>query len=758
MLRLILVILLICITNATDARFPRGQALEPAITTCDITTSNCTGLDAGTGLFTAATCNGIADDRNAFNSWNTFARATTTNTNGQLIELFIPSGKTCMFNSGQVTTNFILAGLKRSRLNAYGATLSSPSGNGWALGPAPAGTTGGGICQRGLDDAAGCSARTSTVSAGATSVNINTTGFSGSLATLCSRFTVGGWAAVTGFDLQGGYGHAYGFPPNPNFFDYVQIASTTNCSSTGQITFNSALKNGYLSTWPNWNSGSAVEADQGGPATIYALGPYWGGEATILGVTLDLTCNQCATKAIGRLVTFKDVTNLGSFCVWPSENKTITLDNFTGTNCNMEMDKIAETVIIKNSPSLRQFHTQSSSIDNIIIDNVIFSGGIVGTPKVATISNSTIPNLQLGPQAYGAPVSASCTNCVIGNVIPIFGLVEKGGPNNPGANIFFGVSGGVFSMPGQVFVTNLTNNGSGKVRLTVGTTSGWQTGTYPNYSSLFATCGGTSPCVGFAQITVVNGTTIDLPDYNFADITWTGTGDLYWSAIDASWGIPGTNMTASGFSAVTAGVPFFQVTGVTKSGNFINIATTLSGSYPNVPLASGKSFLQVQAPKWTCTNCTGTAQAVDFSGLPANIPIFSRTKRSYTNSTAIEDGGLWGQVTSITINVTTAYTGATNPLKMQFVEQGVTAAGAFAQWVGLIDLRTAGARVITPSGVTCNGVTGAGTGCGTDSGLALPDPGFMFGATLNLSKPNGSPVDQPWAMDYDFIMNQGVVP
>jgi hypothetical protein len=71
----------------------RSSATASAITSCDITTGACTGADAGTGLFTAATCDGVADDQAAFNSFNTFAKATATNTNGQLIELFIPSGK-----------------------------------------------------------------------------------------------------------------------------------------------------------------------------------------------------------------------------------------------------------------------------------------------------------------------------------------------------------------------------------------------------------------------------------------------------------------------------------------------------------------------------------------------------------------------------------------------------------------------------------------------------------------------------------------
>lgn len=732
-----------------------STGLEPAVTTCDLTTGACTGQDAGTGLFTAATCNGVADDRNAILSANTFVRGTTTNTNGQLIELYIPPGKTCMFSSGQVNTNYVLSGIKRSRLNFYGSSLKS-NGNGWALGPAP---SGGAFCQKGLNDAAGCSARIDTVSAGATSVFINTNSYSGSLSSLCARFTVGQWAAVTGFDLQGGYNSPYGFPPNPHFFDFVQVTSKTNCTSTGEISFSAPLKYDYLSTWPEFNSGNAQQADQGGPGTIYAMGPWWGYEATILGGTLDMTCVQCATKAPGRLVTFKDVAYTGSYCIWPSENKDITLDNFNGPLCNMEVDKVVENLTFKNSPYLGGFHVQSSSVDNIFVDNVTIGSAIFGNGKHLTITNSTIPNLQPASGAYGPTSSTSCTNCVITQPILASGLAVKGGPGDPGVNLLYSVSSGVFSFPLGVNVTNLTDNGSGKVRLTVGTSAGWATGTRPGFNSIFSACaglpGGVCPAGGADKglLTVVNGTTIDLTELNFADVTWSGAGFLYWDAQQSSWAVPGTNFFVTGQFGPS--LPAFQVSNVTTSGNFVNIATTVPGGFPSIPLGSGQAGFRLQAPKWTCTNCSGNAQAVDFSGAPPDTPMFSYSNRSYTNTTPLVNSPLWGKVTSIKINVTQAYTGSTNPMRFNPSTITVTPAGVQANWNVNINLRQAGLREITPSGVTCNGSPG---GCAGDGTLTLPDPNSFFASNLNLAKPDGSPTDQPWAMNYEFIMDQGVVP
>jgi hypothetical protein len=275
---------------------------------------------------------------------------------------------------------------------------------------------------------------------------------------------------------------------------------------------------------------------------------------------------------------------------------------------------------------------------------------------------------------------------------------------------------------------------------------------------MFSSCSAPSPCGAQLAITNINATTLDILNYNFADVTWSGAGYLYNSATQERWGVPGTNISISG-GVGTAQMPFFQVTGTTMSGNFINIATTLPGGFPTTPLASGLANLQVQAPKWTCTNCSGNAQAVDFSGAPPNIPIFSYSKRSYTNSTPLVNSPLWGKVTSIKINVTTAYTGSTNPMRFNPGTTTVLPAGTSSNWNVNINLRQAGLRTITPAGVTCDTGGGpVGGACSGDGTLTLPDPNAFFATNLNLAKPDGSPVDQPWAMDYEFVMDQGVVP
>src|ERR1051326_578211 len=118
---LILVFLASFVPHGCEAR---NDGLVAAATTCNINTGIATGMNAGICARPAATCNGVADDAPAFRAFHNWARASTTNANGQLIELDV-SG-TCMFltGSGSLVNNFT-NGIKKLRLMGYGATLSN---------------------------------------------------------------------------------------------------------------------------------------------------------------------------------------------------------------------------------------------------------------------------------------------------------------------------------------------------------------------------------------------------------------------------------------------------------------------------------------------------------------------------------------------------------------------------------------------------------------------------------------------------------
>lgn len=730
------------LSSCAEAR-PRGAPAtdEPAVTTCDINTGIATGLDAGTCASPAAVCDGVTNVSAAFVAFNTWAKATTTQANGQLIELRVTGN--CVFATGNAAT---FTGLTKARLWGYGATFTS-NNNQPSLGTAGVSTPAG-ICHRGLADASGCSARLASVAAGASSVTLLNTA-------LCSRFTAGRWAVVTGFDLQGNF-TSFGYPPNPHFFDYVQIVSTASCAGSGVVTISRPLTYGYLSTWPNFGAGTSGEADQGGPATMYQLDSSWGGEVDVRGVTID-SSNQAFY--ISRSVTLRDVTMTGANCVIPTQSDSFTMINSTGTNCAIEVDKIINNLTYTGT-TLKRLMFQSSSTNTLNWSGGSLTQDMNGTPKVANISNLTTPTLTLGPYAYGAATSATCTNCVVTNEISGFGITENG--RTIGAWPFYTISGGVWSYPVTAAVTGVADNGSGKARLTIASTTGWSTGATMDQSGLWSACTVPGGCTGGLVATVVDATHIDI-QYNFAQITWSGAGTIFNTAEQERWAIPGTNILPNAYQGV--GAPAFQVTGVTQSGGFINIATTLAGGYPTMPLNGATSEnIQVIAPYWRCINCSGNAQMTgDFSLASSARPILSYANRTWTNSTALSAIKLRGKVNSIKFTVTQAYTGSTTPLRQNFSGFSYPPNQTVVQGFNWnINLQVCGIRTITPAGVTCDttcsgGGVAAGA-CSGDSALTLNDPATFITGLVNLARADGSPVDQPWTLNAEFDMDQGVVP
>src|SRR5438874_12725666 len=110
------------------------------------------------------------------------------------------------------------------------------------------------------------------------------------------------------------------------------------------------------------------------------------------------------------------------------------------------------------------------------------------------------------------------------------------------------------------------------------------------------------------------------------------------------------------------------------------------------------------APKFTCTNCTGNLDVVDFSGAPAGAPLYSYSKRTYAGN--FGNGPyfpLWGKVVSIKINVTKPYTGKKSSLNLEPLGQGyntvINPDGSYGRPDPTINMKIPGERVITPSGV-----------------------------------------------------------
>src|SRR5262249_36243513 len=159
-----------------------------------------------------------------------------------------------------------------------------------------------------------------------------------------------------------------------------------------------------------YNAGTAFEADQGGPATLYALSPAWDTVQEFRGITFSMKGFQ--TYAIGRDITYANVKFTGGGCAVPTQNFNWTAIDSDFSTCAMEVNNINGTVTL-NNVNLYRILFQSSSVDVFNLINSTVTGTVNGTPKKFVGSGSTIANLSPGAYAYGRTEEVSCTNCVI---------------------------------------------------------------------------------------------------------------------------------------------------------------------------------------------------------------------------------------------------------------------------------------------------------------------------------------------------------
>jgi hypothetical protein len=196
------------------------------------------------------------------------------------------------------------------------------------------------------------------------------------------------------------------------------------------------------------------------------------------------------------------------------------------------------------------------------------------------------------------------------------------------------------------------------------------------------------------------------------------------------WAVPGANAMFALYngSLLTEGSPF-QVLDITQDASNTYIKTSLTGRFPSLPTdpSHGLNIYAHPAPKFTCTNCTGSVDAIDISQAPAGLPIFSYTRRTYTgNLGTAPNVTLWGNLVKIIINVMTPYTGAQSALTLSpFGAYGtqIISSGVATSYNPTINLKIAGERNIFQSSVS-----------GAQSGDSISAPGpIWFESTMRPS-------------------------
>jgi hypothetical protein len=225
-----------------------------------------------------------------------------------------------------------------------------------------------------------------------------------------------------------------------------------------------------------------------------------------------------------------------------------------------------------------------------------------------------------------------------------------------------------------------------------------------------------------------------------------------------AWAVPGGNAFFALWNGtlLTEGSPF-QVVDIAKDASNTYVQTSLSGGFPSLPTDpnTGLSIHGHPAPKFTCTNCNGSPDAIDLSQTGAQgQPLFSYSKRTYTGSAqGLPKITIWGKIVKIAINVTTPYTGKQPNLMLNaFGDYGtqVISGGASSSYKAAVNLHLAGERDIFSDSAT-----------GSQSGDVISVPGAIWfqnvmAPSLNVDISGESPSVWP-TFTIEITTDHGVV-
>lgn len=234
------------------------------------------------------------------------------------------------------------------------------------------------------------------------------------------------------------------------------------------------------------------------------------------------------------------------------------------------------------------------------------------------------------------------------------------------------------------------------------------TGTGTNLSSLngtwtsLPTTSGTTATfqgpVGKGSITITGGSvTVAIPVTFLVLARNTGTLDTAVSNSNIYYVLPGGGNTTNAFQIATSP----GGSAITFNGNGSGTQTGVSNPLQIVPH---------YCTKLTVLNSSGCPSVLDMNGAVAE-PIYSRCRQAfsgYYDTFGYRSAILWGNLTSLIVNVRRADTSGFGTPYLLITCLGFDSSGVPSNFSQLIDLTTAGVRVITATGTTFNGSAGHG--------------------------------------------------
>lgn len=506
-------------------------------------------------------------------------------------------------------------------------------------------------------------------------------------------FTTSTFALMTGLDLQGD-----GDPPNSFYYEYVYITNVD--TGSGLITIQTALQNTYLDTWPVFDAGSpGGGSDKGGPATLYVLDPGWNVQSTFKDLATNNPYGQSPSKC--RDITFDNVKCLDPYGHFPSQSKLVTYKNADMTSFpTMEVDKWVEECVFDNT-DVNELKFQSS-INRVTIQNGCNISSFNGTPRYLSFDNSTVSGATgMGAIAHGRTDSFTTSGSTFNGVLTYFGITDSG-YNSGGSTI---LDDG-YTMSSSGVITMLRAGRS------------------------------------------------------LAGLTWA---------------VPGTRCyfdgrETTGSLRIVSWGPMFTVLAVTADATNIYVQTDwpYTGGLPSwirrirvLPsktISFGSDTVSSQA---TVQNLVAaTAAGRPYPGSYSFATLNGATAGTNIGSASIEVlPPTGGKLVRLTVNVTTPYTGVAPSLAWGKATQFILAGdgSSFITWNPSFDLRTAGTRVITPSGVTGS--------VGADS-LSVPTANAWLthwlssmstGSQNIVAEYTGNPSVGP-VFTVELVLDQGIVP
>ena len=136
--------------------------------------------------------------------------------------------------------------------------------------------------------------------------------------------------------------------------------------------------------------------------------------------------------------------------------KSVTLNNCTGLNATMEIDKLV-TSFTMTGCTWYSLHMQSVAIDLMTLDNTHIIGSITGSARKLVIRNGcNIGGLHPGPAFFGYAHELDVSESVISTFGPGGGALIKGGnSSNNGIHIDYTMASGIITVPAAMRTTGV---------------------------------------------------------------------------------------------------------------------------------------------------------------------------------------------------------------------------------------------------------------------------------------------------------------